>query len=110
MIFNNLMSNAVKYADSAKEKSFLDVDISCDAKQAIIEFRDNGIGIQDELQPKIFDMFFRATESKEGAGLGLYIVHEAVQMLHGHIELESRYAEGTTFRIRIPNMAATEMN
>jgi signal transduction histidine kinase len=103
MIFNNLISNAVKYADPTKEKSLLEVTISCDAKLAVIQFRDNGIGILEELQPKIFDMFFRATTSHEGAGLGLYIVHEAVQVLKGNIELESTYGVGTSFKIVIPN-------
>lgn len=103
MIFNNLISNAVKYADRSKEKSVLDVNISCDAKLAVIQVRDNGIGIQEELQPKIFDMFFRATASRDGAGLGLYIVHEAVQMLKGSIEVESTFGVGTSFKILIPN-------
>jgi signal transduction histidine kinase len=103
VIFNNLISNAVKYSDPRKPKSCVDVDISWDDDWATIEFRDNGIGIQPELQPKIFDMFFRGTETREGAGLGLYIVHEAVQMLKGRIEVSSTFGEGTCFVVEVPN-------
>jgi signal transduction histidine kinase len=49
-------------------------------------------------------MFFRATERSEGAGLGLYIVKETIDKLHGTIDVESNLGEGTTFRIKIPNL------
>jgi signal transduction histidine kinase len=49
-------------------------------------------------------MFFRATTKNEGAGLGLFIVKEAVDKLEGKIDLESKSGEGTVFRIEIPNL------
>jgi signal transduction histidine kinase len=49
-------------------------------------------------------MFFRATEKNEGAGLGLYIVKEAVEKLGGSIETESQVGKGTVFRIELPNL------
>ena len=49
-------------------------------------------------------MFFRATERNEGAGLGLYIVKEAVDKLAGKIELESQIGKGTIFNIELPNL------
>ena len=104
VIFNNLLSNAVKYADRTKLKSILEVNVVVNADKATLEIRDNGIGIQEELQHRIFEMFFRATTSKEGAGLGLYIVHEAVQMLGGNIAVESAYGAGTMFKITVPNL------
>jgi len=105
VIFNNLVSNAVKYADPAKTISWLEIAITNDEKAATIIFRDNGIGIKKELVPRIFDMFFRGTEKREGAGLGLYIVNEAVRILNGKIDVESKFGEGTTFRIQVPNGA-----
>jgi signal transduction histidine kinase len=103
VIFNNLISNAVKYADSSKTGSWVQIEIFNDDKVATIVFRDNGIGIREASLPRIFEMFFRGTEKREGAGLGLFIVHETVQMLKGTISVESRLGEGTAFRIMIPN-------
>lgn len=104
VIFNNLISNAVKYSDRSKEKSFLEVRINSDPEKTTLVFRDNGIGIDKGILSKIFDMFFRGTESRDGAGLGLYIVQEAVRMLRGHIDVDSRLGDGTTFTIRVPNV------
>jgi signal transduction histidine kinase len=86
VIFNNLISNAIKYADHTKVKCAIDISIEVNAQFAMIDFKDNGIGIDQGLQGKVFDMFFRATESKEGAGLGLYIVKEALELINGTIE------------------------
>ena len=68
-----------------------------------MEFEDNGIGIDEEYLAKVFVMFFRATQNNEGAGLGLYIVQEAIHKLKGNINIKSTINQGTTFRIEIPN-------
>jgi len=104
VIINNLVSNAIKYRDPHKEKSVMVIEANIADPQLSIVFRDNGIGISTDYIGKIFDMFFRATDKGEGAGLGLYIVKETVEKLHGQIQVESATGEGTTFRIRIPNM------
>jgi signal transduction histidine kinase len=109
VIFNNLISNAIKYHDSRKERSFLHITIKVNSSDAYMEFRDNGIGIGKEYLSKVFDMFFRATVQKEGAGLGLYIVKETVEKLKGRIEVESKLGEGTVFRINIPNEQPSEV-
>lgn len=106
IIFQNLVSNSIKYQDTEREKSFLRVDVEVTEKEARIDFTDNGMGIRGELLPKVFNMFFRATERSEGAGLGLYIVKESVVRLKGQITVESEYGKGTTFSIVLPNMAA----
>jgi signal transduction histidine kinase len=103
VILNNLISNAVKYLDNNKDKPFFNIECVIDEKNAKLIFEDNGIGISKELLPKIFTMFFRATESKEGSGLGLYIVKEAIELLKGKIEIESEFGQGTKFTIDIPN-------
>lgn len=103
VILNNLVSNAIKYRDENKA-SKVAIHASVNATQAEITFSDNGIGIPDEFLPKIFDMFFRATERSEGAGLGLYIVKETIDKLHGTIHVNSSPDEGTTFYIKVPNM------
>lgn len=103
VVLNNLISNAIKYRDVRKENQFVRVEAKVTKCHAIIRFSDNGIGISQDLVNRIFDMFFRATEKSEGAGLGLYIVKETIEKLGGRISTESAHGIGTTFNIEIPN-------
>jgi signal transduction histidine kinase len=103
VIFNNLISNAIKYLDETKQKSYFKIECIVEAEKAKLIFEDNGIGIDKALLPKIFNMFFRATETKEGSGLGLYIVKEAVDLLQGKIEIQSEFGRGTKFTMEVPN-------
>jgi signal transduction histidine kinase len=68
-----------------------------------IVVEDNGIGIKEEFHDKIFDMFFRGTNYTSGTGLGLYIVQNCLEKLHGNISVSSREGQGTTFTLLIPN-------
>lgn len=106
VIFNNIISNAIKYYDEYKEKPFLRISIEVNAEKAHIEFEDNGIGIDKEYLNKVFDMFFRATPNNDGAGLGLYIVQEAADKLKGTVVIKSHIGKGTTFIIDIPNLSS----
>jgi signal transduction histidine kinase len=103
VILNNLLSNSIKYRDPDKEQNVVHFYITIERKVLTIKVQDNGIGIPDTLLPKIFNMFYRATERSEGAGLGLYIVRETVQKLDGKIDVHSEQGIGTTFEIEIPN-------
>ena len=104
VIINNLVSNAIKYRDIHKESHSLKVSAEVSGTDLKLTFVDNGIGIEKEFIPRIFEMFYRATERSEGAGLGLYIVRETVEKLHGNISVESQIGKGTTFRVTIPNL------
>ena len=104
VIINNLVSNAIKYRDIHKENHSLNVTAEVSGTDLKLTFVDNGIGIEKEFIPRIFEMFYRATERSEGAGLGLYIVRETVEKLHGNISVESEIGKGTTFRVTIPNL------
>ncbi|MGC1240153.1 MAG: hybrid sensor histidine kinase/response regulator [Chryseosolibacter sp.] len=104
LILNNLISNAIKYSDPAKESSYIQITIHHDPDKVSLTFKDNGIGIDNDYIQKVFNMFFRATEKNEGAGLGLYIVKEAVEKLCGTIHLESQLGKGTVFKIELPNL------
>jgi signal transduction histidine kinase len=103
VIFNNLVSNAIKYRAVTKDRQFIRINVRVTRTDAFIVFEDNGIGISSDFLPKIFDMFFRATSKSEGAGLGLYIVKEAVDKLAGSIQVRSNFGDGTIFEIRLPN-------
>ncbi|MCB1058904.1 MAG: PAS domain S-box protein [Calditrichaeota bacterium] len=67
-----------------------------------IVVRDNGCGMPHQIQQKVFDAFFTTKSENRGTGLGLSIVNELVDLLGGHIELESEEGKGTTFRIMLP--------
>lgn len=103
VIFNNLISNAIKYRDVQKATNVIEIRVTVTPTHALIRFHDNGIGINKEYMHRIFDMFFRATDRSEGAGLGLYIVRETVEKLNGTIKVNSSSMEGTTFELNLPN-------
>src|SRR5690606_16657951 len=106
VILNNLISNAIKYNDPNKSEKWIDVAVVIDPQKAVITVEDNGIGIEDDLKPKIFQMFYRATEKSDGSGMGLYIVKENVHKIHGEIEVRSKLKKGTFFITTLPNQLA----
>ncbi len=67
-----------------------------------ILIKDNGIGIAEEIQSKIFKPFFTAKENNIGSGIGLNVVDTNIHNMHGHILMESVVNIGTTFRVLIP--------
>lgn len=102
-ILNNLLSNAIRYRDLEKKEQFVSIQAVPIKGGVTIEVSDNGIGIPKEHQKNIFKMFFRASKQSEGSGIGLYIVKETVEKLHGTISLNSTEGIGTTFSIFLPN-------
>jgi signal transduction histidine kinase len=109
VIFNNLLSNSIKYRDPKKAENYIHFYINIDRDFLTIRVEDNGIGVADDFLPKIFNMFYRATERSEGAGLGLYIVKETVEKLGGNVDVQSEFGVGTTFNIQIPNEVPVEV-
>ncbi len=103
IIMNNLLSNAIKYHDNTKEQQVISIEINQQTGSAEICIQDNGLGIRDDLQEKVFTMFFRASEKSYGSGLGLYIIKETVKKLGGSIYMESMEGLFTKFVIRLPN-------
>gem|GEM_PF-2638147 len=103
IIFNNLISNSIKFQDKGKSNPTLSLKITTNQDSVEIIATDNGIGIADEHLNKIFDMFYRATDRAKGSGLGLYIVKETVAKLHGTIKVKSEIGEYTAIEIVIPN-------
>jgi signal transduction histidine kinase len=70
--------------------------------ELVVKLSDNGIGITRDQLKSVFQMFYRATTSSEGSGLGLYIVQQTVDLLGGTIDVESESMEYTTFTIKVP--------
>ena len=100
-ILINLLSNACKYSP---EDSTVDFEVGNYASEISLIIRDRGIGIPPQDLPKLFDSFYRASNSKEfqGTGLGLAIAKQYVELHHGTITVESELAIGTTFKVIIP--------
>ncbi len=99
----NLLSNAVNYT---AEHGRIDVSVSHTDAEAILEVRDNGIGIAADDLPFIFTRFWRADRSRSrttgGTGIGLTIVNELVHAHDGRIEVDSALGVGTRFRVFLP--------
>ena len=101
VILNNLISNAIKY-HKRKGKRFVLISIAKKKSKLEIKVKDNGIGIEKTRQKKVFDMFYRAHDSSEGSGLGLYIVSDVVSKMNGNISLMSQTDIGTEIKLEIP--------
>jgi signal transduction histidine kinase len=105
-VLSNLVSNAFKYSSSHRRDSYIEVNVKVENQKAIVQVRDNGLGIGKNHIEKIFDMFFRASEGQGGTGLGLYIVKETLDKLHGSVHVVSELGKGTCFVVTIPSVAA----
>jgi signal transduction histidine kinase len=108
VIFNNLISNSIKYYDPKKKRPFLKITANVTKTKASFEIRDNGIGIDEQSISKIFEMFFRATGERDGTGIGLHLVKNSVDKLQGTIDVQSSLGHGTIFKIQIPNVQPTD--
>ena len=100
-ILHNLLTNASKYSGQNKM-----IELYSEVKNGIIRLKviDNGIGIPEDEQEKVFTRFFRAqnTENIQGTGLGLSITKRYVELISGTIIFTSKSNEGTTFIVEIP--------
>jgi signal transduction histidine kinase len=102
IIINNLLTNAIKYSDMQKAKPYITINAYEENNENKIIIEDNGIGIKEEHQTKIFDMFFVTNNNNKGSGLGLYLVKDAIENLNGTIAVASEINMGTKFTITLP--------
>jgi ligand-binding sensor domain-containing protein/signal transduction histidine kinase len=102
LIFQNIINNAIKYSDPSKKENYVIITCETFKNKLKIQISDNGIGIDNESLPKIFSMYFRATEKSKGSGLGLFIVRETVQKLNGKISVNSEKWNGSMFTLILP--------
>ena len=97
----NLLNNAFKYSEGTGD---IQLNISSISPNIILEIIDFGIGIPEEDQTKLFNTFFRASNTNgiQGTGLGLYIVKTFTEKNSGSIQLESHLGEGTKVTLQFP--------
>jgi len=102
VLLNNVISNSVKYRRKDGVQPYVRFSMKHQKGGYVMTIADNGEGIPEGSKAKVFDMFYRASTSTAGTGLGLYICKEIISKLHGTISLESTVGTGTTVTIRLP--------
>ena len=100
-VFANLLDNAIKYTPEGGQVT---VAVQCAAAEALVLFRDTGIGVPPEEQDKIWARLYRADKSRSqrGLGLGLSLVKAVVQAHGGKVGVSSKVNEGAEFSVRLP--------
>jgi hypothetical protein len=102
VILNNLVSNAIRYQNPEIKNPQVIISLKSANGNLEITISDNGLGIPEAQHEKIFEMFFRGEQSKEGSGLGLYIVKSMIQKIDGKLEMKSKEGQGTEMKVIIP--------
>lgn len=99
-VVTNLLHNAVKYGPGKPVR----VTLACDGAMATLTVEDEGIGIPEAAQPRIFARFERAVSPRHygGLGVGLFIVDQILKAHDGRIEVRSEPGHGATFVVRLP--------
>ena len=93
----NVIQNSIH---AMQDGGTLTIRTRLEGDQVVVEVRDTGCGIPEEILPLIFKEFF--TTKNKGTGLGLHVSYQIVKNHGGKIEVESRVNQGTTVRIRLP--------
>jgi signal transduction histidine kinase len=105
-IFTNLLSNAIRYGAGRP----IEVRADGDLEQITLSVKDQGVGIAEENQRRIFERFERAgkTRSSGGFGIGLWTVRQSCHALGGHVAVKSQPGEGSEFTVILPRVTEKE--
>lgn len=99
-VFKNLIENAIKYSDPKKR---VDIALSKDQQMVLFIVKDQGVGIAEEHQQRVFERFYRVDKGRldGGTGLGLAIVKHISMKYDGSIDLKSSISRGTTISLKL---------
>ena len=101
-LFNNLIDNAIKYL-SPEKPGKISINGWVEGQKAIYCIEDNGIGIDEKFQKRIFDIYYQMDrENSTGQGLGLTIIKRILDRHDGEIRVESVVGVGSKFYISVP--------
>ena len=100
-VVSNLLSNAIKYSPDG---GLIKVALSTAGSAAIIEVSDHGIGIPTADRERLFDRYYRGSNTAGivGTGIGLYFVKTVLELHGGEVEVESLEGQGSCFTLRLP--------
>ena len=104
IIMGQIIDNAFQYRSPDTNEPKIEITVNKQSDRILIIVHDNGQGIESSIIDKVFNMYFRGHYLSRGSGLGLYIVKEAVDMLGGSIEIQSKEMEGTTVTLTLPSL------
>jgi PAS domain S-box-containing protein len=100
--FSKILDNAIKFTEEGE------IEINCrkNKKNMTINFKDTGIGIEQDVDDKIFEIFrqgdYELSRRFEGTGIGLSIAKAYIELLGGNLTYKSKVSEGTTFIVKLP--------
>jgi PAS domain S-box-containing protein len=98
-IFLNLMTNSIKYAHPDRTPE-ISVETQVEGDNLVVIYRDNGIGIDlEKYRDQLFGFYKRFNNTKEGKGLGLFLIKSHIEALGGTVSIDSKLNEGTTFKL-----------
>jgi signal transduction histidine kinase len=95
-----LLNVVLNGAQAMPDGGELSVRLTEDGRAAILKVQDHGEGIPDDIRPRIFDLYF--TTKRDGSGIGLAMTYRILQLHHGHLDVESKIGEGSTFTLYVP--------
>jgi signal transduction histidine kinase len=100
-LFSNLLSNAVKYSPDG---ALIEVAAAQEGAHVVVSIKDHGIGIPEGDQERVFERYFRGSNTSGigGSGVGLSLVESIVDLHKGNISLESTEGKGSCFTLRLP--------
>ncbi len=98
-VFLNIIDNAAKYGHDGEK---IDIGVRQENGRAVVRIRDYGMGIPKEELPFVKEKFFKGSARGRGAGIGLAVCTEIVEMHEGTLDIESEYGEGTCVLISLP--------
>lgn len=98
-VFMNLISNAI---DAIGKEGAVEIISRHDDGRVYVAITDDGPGIPEEIQRSIFDPFYSTKDTGKGTGLGLWVCHNIIEQMGGHIGLESKIGKGAIFTVDLP--------
>lgn len=105
-IFQNLLDNACKYSDPAKD-SMVAISVVEEVDNFEFHVSDNGVGIPESAAQKVFEIFQKLNNYSQSNGIGLAITKKIIETAGGKIWFESKEGCGTTFKFRLPKVASS---